>query len=1080
MGWLLILLLKFLLFSCGSSRNLLNPCDRAVITNIFDMETSAWSTVALAFEQDIFKGSKTWFNRSYVYINCSCRGLTEVPQNLPEALDLNFNVIRRVKATDFVSYPNISLLFLEMNCLDTVRPSGVRPLPPCNGDLYIEPGALKRLVYLKHLNLVDSKLREFPRHLPTSLKVLDISFTGLPDVTAQLRELPNLNVLVSIGNCYFVKDVDRCPKNFTITQPLFSGLQYLDLAVNNWRMIPGYLLGTQLKVLSLAMNPILRLSKNDFVNATSLEMLNLCSMSLIKSLRSLIIEDGVFDPLIHLKYLDLSFNLVQFLTDGIFKNNKNLEMLDLSFNCLKLTIFEPTYLVNLHKLRYVDLSSNNVSVCGTAEPIKSLRLGQAFASLSSLKTIIFGNERKHVHSVLVSMEFHEIDNQSFSNLSNLTHLSTIDISYCNVHHISSDAWSGLRHLKSIRASNNILSFKEDALSKKDFQTLQTRILEKHFSFLEKNFEQHKKRTFKIPDLECKKSGLLDYSNNQITTISEQKALLLSKTTILDLSQNRISVIRSDDLRHLINLCSIDLSHNPLRSIDPFTFSNLSSLREFDIVGKHMDPYLDLSFLLHFNPYSKVELNLRTPAGMLVLGFIRLNHLYRANMNSSIVELNIAQSVLNFPHEYEGKGFFKFMPKLRHLVLRDCKISSPIPDYWFQGSDHLEILDLSHNKLATFPSTSLKILNKLHSLNLDLNNIIELNGNLTVCPNLKHFTIAHNKIKFIQPGFFLHLKLETLDLSHNYITQLDSSIFSKDVLNSLQYLDIRWNELDCFCHEWQKFYRWYISDASDNTKLPGFYHKCTSIIDQYYGGCVACHSPLNLRGRPVSRYGINTSCDLQTHLKYTIAFTIFFVLFMLCGSVGYSKWFKRLIFRKVNEYFRVQALKPSDVSSRYSTNEGKKAFVFFDHSNDELGDWVDDKLVPGMINGNPSIELLLAGRDIDAGMSPNENLLRLITKSRKTIVIFSGNFCDTPTCKFVLQALQELQHSAGRDQLILVEWHGEEAARVPELIQRTFNRKFYNFLRFDQTNDDEVMFFETLRTAFASNTALDRKLLENGK
>ncbi|XP_076806336.1 toll-like receptor 9 [Clavelina lepadiformis] len=656
-----------------------------------------------------------------------------------------------------------------MNCLDIVRPDVVRPLPPCNGDLYIEPGALKRLVHLKHLYLVDNKLREFPRHLPTSLKVLDISLTGLPDVTAQLRELPNLNVLVSMGNCYFVKDVDSCPKNFTITQPLSSGPQYLDLAANNWKLIPRYLLGIKLKVLSLALNPILRLRKNDFMNATSLEMLNLYSMSLIKSPQSLIIEDSVFDPLTHLKFLNLSFNLVQFLTDGIFKNNKNLEILDLSFNCLKRTIIEPTYLVNLHKLQYVDLSSNNVTVCGTVEPMKSLRLGQAFASLSSLETITFGNERKYYHADVISMQFHEIDNQSFANLSNSTHLSTIDISYCNVHHISSDAWSGLRHLKSIRASNNVLSFSENALRKNDFQTLQTKILEKHFSFPEKNFEQHNKRTFKIPDLKCENNGLLDYSNNQITTISEQKALLLSTTTILDLSQNQIRAIRSDDLKHVINLCSIDLSHNPINRIDPFTFSSLSSLRRIDFVEEHANIAIDFTFLLHLNPSAQIKLKCWMPDCLVALVLETMSEL---DENSSLLELDIAQNDLSCKPINTGKGLLKFMPELKSLVLRNCKIDSFILHYLLQGLNHLEILDLSHNNLATFPSTSLKILNQLHSLNLDFNNIIELNGNLTICPNLKHFTIAHNKIRFIQPGFFLHLKLETLDLSHNFINQLD--------------------------------------------------------------------------------------------------------------------------------------------------------------------------------------------------------------------------------------------------------------------------------------------------------------------
>ncbi|XP_076819350.1 toll-like receptor 9 isoform X2 [Clavelina lepadiformis] len=1043
MGWLLILLLKFLLFCRGSSRNVLNPCDEVdSVPGIYLRSKFAFSPMEDVVEKEVYLKVAPWLDNNFVYINCSWRGLTEVPRNLPtnvEALNLGFNEIRRVGASDFLSYPNITWLIFNANCLPVLFETAI--LPPCNSDLHIEPGALQHLAHLKFLGLADNNLREFPRQLPTSIKGLDISFTLLGDVTAQLRLLSGLSILISAGNCDHYRNV--CPKNFTLTQALSSSLQILDLNSNDWKMIPGYLLGNQLKIFTLSLNPYRRLRTNDFVNATSLEVLVL-NIIACTTRKALIIEDGVFDPLPHLKYLNLSLNAVQFLPCGIFKNNKNLEILDLSCNSLKLTIFEPTYLVNLQKLRYVDLSTNNMASSESASfvtAVKLLRLGQTFASLSSLEKIYFGNDEMALNAILYSVQFYEIDNQSFAKLSNLTHLSTIDISCCNVEHISSDAWSGLRHLKSIRAWNNQLTFRGNILRKGKSPILEAKTLQKQFIFPGNLHEQDNTiERFKIPVLECDDNSLLDYSNNQITTISEQKELLLSTTTILDLSHNQIRAIRSDDLKHLINLCSIDLSHNPINKIDPFTFSSLSSLRRIDFVEEHSDIALDFSFLLHLNPSSQIKLKWWMPDCTVPVNFEALSEL---DENTSLLELDITQNDLGCKSTYTGKGL-----------------------------NHLEILDLSHNNLAIFPSTSLKILNQLHSLNLDFNNIIDLNGNLTVCPNLKHFTIAHNQIKFIQPGFFLHLKLEIIDLSHNFINQLDSSIFGKDLLNSLQYLDMRWNELDCFCHEWQKFYRWYNSDASDNTMLPGFYPECTSDIDQYYGGCVACHSPLNLRGRSVSRYGFNTSCDLQTHLKYTIVFTIFFVLFMFCGSFGYSKWFKRLIFRKINEYFRVQALKPSDVSSRYSAHEGKKAFVFFDHSNEELGDWVDDKLVPGMISGNPSIELLLAGRDIDAGMSPNENLLRLITKSRKTIVIFSGNFCDTPTCKFVLPALQELQHSAGRDQLILVEWHGEEPARVPELIHRTFNRKFYNFLRFDQTNDDEVMFFETLRTAFASSSTLD--------
>ncbi|CAK8690176.1 unnamed protein product [Clavelina lepadiformis] len=547
----------------------------------------------------------------------------------------------------------------------------------------------------------------------------------------QAAERDDLLTLTSplASNRVQLKHKNVCPKNFTITQAFSSSLQILDLNCNDWKIIPGNLLGKQLKIFTLTLNPFRRLRKNDFVNATSLEVLVL-NIVTCTTRKSLIIEDGVFGPLPHLKYLNLSWNAVQFLQSGIFKNNKNLETLDLSYNSLKCTIFEPTYLVNLQKPRFVDLSTNNAAHSESAKlvtAVKLLRLGQPFASLSSLEEIYFGNDENALNTILYSVQFYEIDNQSFANLSNLTHLSTIDISYCNVHHISSDAWSGLRHLKSIRASNN----------------------------------------------------------------------------------------------------HIDLSHNPINRIDPFTFSSLSSLRRIDFVEEHTDLALDFNFLFHLNSSTQIKLKCWMPECLVALLFETLSEL---DENSSLLELDIAQNDLSCKSTYKGKGLFKFMPKLKSLVLRNCEIDSFILHYSLQGLNHLEILDLSHNNLATFPSTPLKILNQLHSLNLDLNNIIELNGNLTVYPNLKHFTIAHNQIKFIQPEFFLHFKLETLDLSHNFINQLDSSIFTKDVLKSLQYLDIRWNELDCFCHEWQEFYRWFNSDASDNTKLPGFYPECTSIID----------------------------------------------------------------------------------------------------------------------------------------------------------------------------------------------------------------------------------------------------------
>ncbi|XP_076820591.1 toll-like receptor 8 [Clavelina lepadiformis] len=716
-------------------------------------------------------------------------------------------------------------------------------------------------------------------------------------------------------------------------------------------------------------------------------------MHMLSSFSSLIVENGVFDPLGNLKYLVLSGNRIQHLPVGVFQNNKNLEVLDLSWNLLKQTIFEARFLFNLNKLRIIALAFNGN--CQSPVSTEVLRLGKAFSSFFSIESLLIGNYFDSQGFAEASVQFDKIDNQSFSNLSNLTHLSTIDISHCNVGHISSDAWSGLRHLKSIRASNNLLTFNNKSFSETIITTLQRKLPKDQSTFPHPVINDRKKD--QLSDRKkslCDESGSLEYSNNRITTLSENK-FFLSSTTMLDLSNNQIREIRSDDLKHLTNLCWIDLSNNPLQTIDHFTFSSLSNLKAIFFINDHQLSNFDFSFLCHFSISARIQLFWKLEGNDLALVLDSWHERNKCEIRS-LLALDASHNIMTetwFPYKM---NILQIMPDLVLLDFSYSGLQNVFIDHGTLVLTNLEYLYMIHNHLVTIPSTALRSTTRLRVLRLDYNNIVELKGNLSFLVHLKEFTIAHNNIRFIQSGFFSLLKLEVLVLSHNFISRLDPSIFDKVMLDSLLYLDIRGNDLDCFCHDWEKFYRWFITDASYSTKLPGFFPRCTLEMDKYYGGCVACHSPLNLRGRSISRFGFNTSCDLQTDFKYTIAFTIFFILFMLCGTIGYSKWFKRLIFRKVNEYFRVQALKPGDVSSCSSTN--KIAFVFFDHNNNELGDWVDNKLVPGMINGNPSIELLLAGRDVDAGAAPNENLLRLITKSRKTIVIFSGNFCNTPICR----------------------------------------------------------------------------------
>ncbi|XP_076805847.1 toll-like receptor 7 [Clavelina lepadiformis] len=1055
--------------TCCSTKNQFDPCEtgpRIRGGSVSDLVSSFSNYL------ETFSG-RSLLDRDYFVVNCFEKGLTSVPQMLArdvEVLDLSYNLLRWISAKDFLRYSKLTFLNLAGNC-DALGSSSSHPF--CVGDFYIEPGALRHLTNLTVLNVAGNYLREFPQQLPPSILAMDISWTDLNDVSLQLQHMHKLETLRAVGNCLILVNAHRCVRNFTITQRPSAALKNLLLEMNSWNEIPRALLSHELKDFSFGFNPVSRLRKDDFANATKLQKIEAPYMGSMASTRRLVVEDGVFDPLTYLQSLNLSGNLILFLPKNVFSHNHNLEILDISYNSLTKAIIEPKFLTNLINLRSLDLSFNVANIPSIIS-VDLLRLGEVFSTLLSLEELFLGTANIPVtgHSAF-SLQFHKIDSQSFASLSNLSQLSTIDISYCNVHHISFDAWSGLRHLSSFRASHNTLTFDRNTVngirSAKQGRVFGYQLLHSPNSMKIQQYRTKQINSAKNAfGLRSGDSNVLDLSNNRIVTFFAEPEPLLARTKMLDLSYNRIRVIRESDLRHLKHLSAIDLSNNPLVRVDSFTFSTFSNLKEIRLVGEFVQ-LANLSFLCHFNVSSKVALRWKIPVLQSELAnwlddekcFVR-----------SVTSLSIAQNPLRYRVHVGQEAYLSIFPDVKRLDLSYCKLCSPIPNIWFSGLHHLDSLDLSFNNLVQFPSTALHSLMNLSALNLNFNNIIELKGNISFLSHLRVFAISNNKINFIQTGFFSRLRLTKLDLSFNYISRLDPSILNESMLKSLSYLDIRWNELDCSCYIWDKFYLWYISDESNSTELPGFLPECTTDIDEYFGGCVACHSPLNLRGRPVSRYGFNTSCDLEKHFAQMLAFTIFFVMFLFCGTIGYSKWFKRLIFRKVNEYFRVQSLKPDDAFSRKQTRNYQRAFVFFDHNNNELGDWVDNKLVPGMINGNPSVELLLAGRDIGVGSSSTENLLQLVTSSRKTIMIFSGNFCKTPVCRFILTALQELQYSAGKNQLILVEWHGEEAARVPELIQRTFNRKYYNFLRFNQTNDDEAMFFETLRTAFASSTILD--------
>ncbi|PSR13405.1 MAG: hypothetical protein DA408_17465 [Bacteroidetes bacterium] len=108
--------------------------------------------------------------------------------------------------------------------------------------------------------------------------------------------------------------------------------------------------------------------------------------------------------------------------------------------------------------------------------------------------------------------------------------------------------------------------------------------------------------------------------------------------------------------------------------------------------------------------------------------------------------------------------------VQHLVLRGQNLRKVPASIWLKFP-HLISLDLRDNQLRELPP-ELALLTGLERLYLSHNRLISLAAPLR-WPQLRHLDASHNRLREVQLSGMAHL--ETLDLSHNKLTQLPTGI-----------------------------------------------------------------------------------------------------------------------------------------------------------------------------------------------------------------------------------------------------------------------------------------------------------------
>ncbi|GAB0099786.1 TOLL [Sergentomyia squamirostris] len=248
---------------------------------------------------------------------------------------------------------------------------------------------------------------------------------------------------------------------------------------------------------------------------------------------------------------------------------------------------------------------------------------------------------------------------------------------------------------------------------------------------------------------------LNLKTNSIQTI-QNAFTKLNKLEFLELGENKLHAIEEGIFRNNSHLKILNLWTNSLKNLTKNVF-----------VGTEMLHTLDLSFneIKTFDP-DVFDL-------LPNLSVIRLNKNNFTKLPEGLFKNNRKLSEFTLLYNQEPlkmlpDGFFANLTHLKDIYIRSGL--EVLPSDLFEGSENLEKLDLSDNKLMTLPE-----------------------GFLSSQINLKEINLGNNKLNNLDNGLFASTKaLVELRLSNNNLTNLVSHLFRN--LHNLKRLYLNNNNL----------------------------------------------------------------------------------------------------------------------------------------------------------------------------------------------------------------------------------------------------------------------------------------------
>ncbi|XP_075050919.1 toll-like receptor 8 [Mixophyes fleayi] len=304
------------------------------------------------------------------------------------------------------------------------------------------------------------------------------------------------------------------------------------------------------KTLDLSLNSIFFIDPDEFRSFSDVVCLNLSSNGIGQDLNG---TEFIYLP--NLKYLDLSYNKLDFASLSAFQELKHLKVLDVSYNKHYFIVEGVThhlkFIENLPNLTILNLSWNEISTL-TDSQIES----------KSLIELRFAGNRLNILWRNGDMRYIDI-------FKNFINLSLLDISHNKLQTIPDDALSNLsKNLSVLYLNNNGLVF------------FGWKIL--------RNFQKLK---------------VLDLSHNKITMIIGHLSNYTDSLETLIINHNMIQTLAESFLSGVSSLSNLDLSFNSIQSINKSIFlsGNDNYLKVLSLKGNPFDCTCDIiDFIMWIN------------------------------------------------------------------------------------------------------------------------------------------------------------------------------------------------------------------------------------------------------------------------------------------------------------------------------------------------------------------------------------------------------------------------------------------------------------------------------------------------